>query len=371
MIKIASLLFIISLNVYSSEVINLGRSPRGLMMGDAYTALADDAYTLYYNPALLARHNGFTFTPLNPMISVTNVLQDPDRFTNLGDNPSDFAESIMNFPLHVGMNASPGFKMGKFGLTAIVNYNSNLYLQNQIVPMLEIDHRYDRGFIAGFAWPFWGSFDSKKGGEHFAMGGSLKYIQREGLQGTYHLTSTSLLDAISGGDSGSIIDSLGKVNGQGWGVDIGFDWAKSFGPSNFFVSLAILDPYTKMNTRDNEKNLEVQAQPMQINLSSAWELKIGPIIDLTLSAEVYNIHQKKEGDDYIRDFKMGLEIDTPFFDIFGGMNSGYYSYGIKTNLFLLDIQLGFYDLEIGERLNQIRASRVFLYLSLLDFTFDP
>lgn len=364
-------LALISVNIFAAEVRTLGRSPKGLLMGDAYTALADDAYTLFYNPALLARHTGFTFVPLNPTLTVTNALRDPERFTNLGSTPSDFAEAAMNYPIHVGGNLSPGFKMGKFGLTAIVNYNSNLYLQNQIVPMVEVDYRFDKGFIAGFAWPFWGSFDQETGGNHFAMGGSIKYIQREGLEGTYHLTSTTFLDAISGGESGDIIQSLGKVSGQGWGVDIGFDYAKSSGPSTYFLSLAILDPLTNLQTSDNTKNLEVQTQPMQTNLAAAWELKLGPVLDITLSAELHNIHQQKNGDEYQKDLKMGLELDTPFFDAFAGLNGGYYSYGIKTNLFLLDVTLGFYDFEFGEQFKQVRASRALLYVSLLDFTFDP
>ena len=223
----------------SAELRTFGRSPKGLLMGNAYTALADDAYTLFYNPALLARHTGFTFTPLNPTISATNALREPERFTDVGTTPGDFAEAAMNFPIHIGANASPGFKMGKFGLSAIVDYNSNLYLQNQIVPMLEVDYRYDKGFVAGFAWPFWGSFDQETGGNHLAMGGSIKYIQREGLEGSYNLTSTTLLDAISGGETGDVISALGKVSGQAWGVDLGFDWASSSGPSTFFLSLSL------------------------------------------------------------------------------------------------------------------------------------
>ena len=41
------------------------RSPKGLLMGDAYTSYATDEYTLFYNPALMARHSGFSFNPIN------------------------------------------------------------------------------------------------------------------------------------------------------------------------------------------------------------------------------------------------------------------------------------------------------------------
>ena len=74
------LLLLLSVSVYGREDRTLGRSARGLLMGDAYTAIADDEFTLYYNPALLARHENFSFNPINPAITVTNALNDPSRF---------------------------------------------------------------------------------------------------------------------------------------------------------------------------------------------------------------------------------------------------------------------------------------------------
>ena len=49
-----------SANVFAREVYYTLRSPKALLMGDAYTTLAEDDYTLFYNPAILARHSGFS-----------------------------------------------------------------------------------------------------------------------------------------------------------------------------------------------------------------------------------------------------------------------------------------------------------------------
>ena len=49
------LLFIICSNLLASEVRYMARSPKGMLMGDAFTAIADDEYTLFYNPAALGR----------------------------------------------------------------------------------------------------------------------------------------------------------------------------------------------------------------------------------------------------------------------------------------------------------------------------
>jgi hypothetical protein len=374
MMKIYLLLFTFILfygETFAREQTYLARSPRALLMGDAYTAIADDAYTLYYNPALLARHENFSFVPLNPQITVTNALSDTDRFTDLGDTPTAFADAAMDYPIHMGLNMAPGLKMGKFGITAILNYQTNLMLQNQITPMLDVDHRFDKGFIAGFAMPLSGSFSSKSGGEHFAIGASLKYLQREGIEGTFNLTSTSLMDALSAGEVSDVLGALGQVKGSGWGVDLGADWAKTSGSSTLMASLAILDPYTILHTESNPNDYEVQDQPMQVNLGVGWKLDFGPALDVTVSADLRNIHQQKVGSEYQRDFKFGIDVGTPVLRVLAGMNSGQYTYGIQTNLGIIDMFLGLYDVEIGERLGQQRSSRALIYFSLFDFTFDP
>ncbi len=164
------LIICMSSSLLAEEDRTLARSPRGLLMGDAYTSIANDEFTLFYNPAILARHKGFSFYPLNPSLTVTNVLGDTDRFTDLGDDPNDFAAAAFDFPVHIGVDYSPGFKMGRFGLTALVNYNTNFNLQNQVTPSLDVDHRFDRGFVMGYAHPLFGNYKEGSGGEHLDLG---------------------------------------------------------------------------------------------------------------------------------------------------------------------------------------------------------
>ena len=82
MSKLFFFLFIISQTSLAEEVITMARSPRALLMGDAYTAIADDDFTLFYNPAILARHSGFSFYPINPSFTVSNILNEPERFND-------------------------------------------------------------------------------------------------------------------------------------------------------------------------------------------------------------------------------------------------------------------------------------------------
>lgn len=348
-------------NTLAAEPRYLGRSPRGLLMGDAYTSLATDEFTLFYNPALLARHKGFSFFPLNPTIEAPNILAEQDRFTNIGSDPSDFSSAAMGFPIHIGLGMAPGFKMGKFGMTAIMNQQTNLSLQNAVSPTLTVDHRYDKGFIAGYASPV---------SENLAIGASFKYLKRESLDNSFYLFGTSLLDALSAGELDEVVSSLGQVNGQGVGFDLGFDYVKQDGGNLFSVSLALLDIYTKLTTDDNPDDYVVQDQPMQINLGSALVTELGGGFGFKVSADIRNLESQME---LVRRLRLGVEVDlSPALSILAGVNalSGY-SYGAKVNLGLLKVYAGFYSEEIGEKLGQEKADRILVYLSFFDFNFDP
>ncbi|MCO4754712.1 MAG: hypothetical protein KC478_09515 [Bacteriovoracaceae bacterium] len=354
-------LLIFSTYVEAREERYLGRSARGLLMGDAYTALADDEYTLFYNPAVLGRHKGFSFWAINPSLSVTNPLkEDLDDFSNLGSDPADISSAIMGKPIHIGLGANPGFKMGRFGLNAIVNYNSNFTLLNEVTPMLDVDHRYDRGFIMGYGFPL--STDG------LSVGFAAKYLKRESIFGTYNLTSPTVIDAFGSGDPEDIMNALGQVTGRGWGFDFGLDYVKTSGAKTVSVGLSMLDLYTNLTTEDNPDNREVQPQPMQVNLGTALSVEVGPGLDFTLSGDIRNLEQQME---LMRRVRLGIEIGlTPAFAILGGLNANQYSYGFKLNTGLLKIYCGFYSADIGEKLGQQKSERVALYLSLFDFTFD-
>ncbi len=368
---IVFLILIFSELLSAGETRTLARSPRGLLMGDAYTSQATDDFTLFYNPALLARHAGFSFYPLNPSLTAPNALNDMERFTELGETPAEISAALMDYPVHIGLDYSPGFKLGHFGLSALVNYNTNFILQNQVTPVLDVDHRYDRGFIAGYAIPLKGSYHPERGGEQFSIGFSTKYIQRESIYGSYNLTGYSLLDAISQGEIDDVLNALGRIRGSGWGFDLGLDYINSQGPSSFAISLAVLDLYTILHTDANEDDLEVQEQNLAINLGMSWTADLGGGFDFTASLDLKNLEEASN--QYAEKIFLGAEFGlTPALSIYAGVNSvDNYSYGLKASTGLLTLFAGFYTTETGEVLQQQDSNRAVIYLSFLDFKFEP
>jgi hypothetical protein len=84
------------------------RSPKGLLMGDAFTAVNDDEYTLFYNPASLGRHRrDFTLYPFSGHVSGTNILCDMKRFEDFPDEPVGVADVLMDYPAHASAGVAP------------------------------------------------------------------------------------------------------------------------------------------------------------------------------------------------------------------------------------------------------------------------
>lgn len=342
------------------------RSAQGMLMGGAYSTLADEEYTVFYNPAMLARHTGLSFYPLNPAISVINPLSGAVDADDLEGELIDISDAIMGVPIHAGLSYAPGFKMGNFGLSALVNQRTNFTLRNKSNPLLDIDYVYDRGFILGYGHSIQGNYSSKSGGQHVALGMSIKYIDREELRGNYNLFSPALYDAFESGEISEILDALGVVESNGWGIDTGIDYINRTGQSEVSVGLSLIDTLTVLHSKESgetpgETNLKA-------NLSASWKMMLSGDIGLVLSSELIDI--AKAGS-YAKKYRLGAEVRlTPALSFYGGVNSGRYSYGIGLNGGLFKLHAGIYSVDTGVEYGEETSDRAIIYLSMLDFKFD-
>jgi hypothetical protein len=363
------LLTILKVHAYEAP---LGiRSARGLLMGDAYTAVNNDDFTLFYNPASLARHKrDFSLYPFNPTITVNNILSDIDQFEDLPDTPNGMASEFMNYPIHIGTNVVPGFRLFDFGFSFIANEQVDLLLQNRIHPVLDIDYRSDRGFVAGYALKLGPRRISNKSqnGQQTSLGFSTKYIERKGLYGSYSLTGTDIIDAIDDdADFEETIQSLGMVRGQGWGFDAGLEHMIKNGPHQTVVGIAAMDiTGTQFKEEETENNSQVADQTTQVNLGAAYTFDI-KYFDFTLSSDIRNLTQEM---DFRERLRFGVSVGIPGMRFFAGINSGYYSYGAEINLLFMKITGGFFGVEAGNGYQRIKSDRAVIYVSLFDFSFD-
>ena len=166
------------------------------------------------------------------------------------------AERIINTPLSITAQGTPGLKFGPIAFNAFLANDANFILRNQVYPQLDVSYKFDRGFIFGFAssWGKGGKYKkneytrakkSTSSGSNFSLGAAVKYIDRQSLDGNFSLFGTKLYSSIVDGatDLDSLKDSLGFNRGKGFGFNLGglYSWSSSLTEINF--GIAVLDAF--------------------------------------------------------------------------------------------------------------------------------
>ena len=364
MIRKIVLLFLTILTAQSEaeEIRYIGRSPKALFMGDAYTSIADDEYTLFYNPAGLARNETVDFSPLSADASVTNVYPDDmDRFKDIPSDTTGLVSRFLGLPLHGHIGYVPGIKIQNFGISGIYNYTVNIELNNAIHPTAKIDIRYDKGAIMGYAHEV-----RRNKYEKFAFGVGLKMIKREGLVKEFDVFGPTLLTLVneSGSDFSSIKHALGFSKGKGYGLDLGMLYRLETKLAEFAWGTSILDVgNTRFSLTSGTEPLPVQEMYVNTGISLSKEYSI---MDIKLTADLHPLNVPM---DFGRKMHFGLYLDMPIIKVLLGYNSGYLSAAMEFDIWIAKALVGMYQVELGSKYKQRKGSRGLLYLRFLEFLF--
>lgn len=336
-------------------------------MGDAYTAVATDASTLFYNPAALGRNTQVSIHMMNPKIGATNYLKYSDKLSDFPSDAADIATSIMGIPLYFSLGANPTIKMKYFALTLFANAKTSLVIENAVHPSLEIDYRLDRGFIAGFGFPLSGSGKPGGNGLLTTLGFSLKGFNRQGLSNSFDLFGTELLEVISN-SSGveEIRKNLGySTSKTAWGVDMGMEQSYFSGATSHVLGVSLLDVFDTQFKKISGAHT-IPKQKMNMNIGYAFSQK-WMIFDYTLSAD---LHPVLEPIAFLSKFHLGAKVGLPFFDVYAGWNAGYISYGAAMDIMFMRLTIGLYGVEVGSTYKERSAERAIIALDLLSMDFE-
>lgn len=357
-----------------AEFSYLGRSPEGLLMGDAFTAVADDENTLFYNPAALGRHTGVSLQFINPDFELPDVLDKDVKKMKFGlsgefDDFPTTAEGITNrvlgTPVFFQVGATPTVKMQHFAISFFANNKTSMVLENAIYPQLNIDYRFDRGFIMGYSHNLIGN---SKSFSQLSLGASIKNVRRNGLKGRFDLFGTELLQIIDTADDYKAIRrALGYTEGSGWGFDVGMEQVFRAPGSLMVVGLSILDVGDTKFKKSSPGLRDVQQQDMSVNLGTSWSADF-KIFDATLAADLHNLADPSK--EFGSKLHIGGRLRLPLLSVYSGWNGGYASYGVGLDFWLMNLKVGFYGVELGSTFRQKEAERIVFSLSMLNMHFD-
>lgn len=196
-------------------------------MGGAFTAVADDRFALYYNPAGLARIKAFSMELLQATFGGSQSIQEnisavQEKMGNLGGSEGDAAGSSLktasaiidtikgrNHWVRLGLN--PNIVFPRIGVAVNFNSELNAALQEPAPTLMQISYENDFDIRAGYAHPFLG--------ERLLLGATLAFRHRAAIGDTLGL---EYLDTALQGQE-ALQKKLGEIIriGQGIGVDTG------------------------------------------------------------------------------------------------------------------------------------------------------
>ena len=339
-------------------------------MGDAFTAVTSDEYTLFYNPAALGGVKDVKLSPLNVNIGITNVLNDMDRISDLPSDAVGIANKIMDFPIYTALGTTPGFKLGPIGVSLIANTSASIALRNSTHPFLDVDYRFDKGAVIGYAYSIGAGGKRVKGriqaGYRLSFGAAVKTINREGLQGSFSFFGTDLLNAVNGSADFDIIrKKLGYSKGHGYGGDLGVEAAAASSNWVAKTGFSILDVADTKFSR-TEGFRKIPRQKMAMNWGSSFSQNF-LLFEYTLALDVHPINSSA---DFSSKLHLGLEAGIPGLKAYLGFNGGYPSYGVKFEIWPVSVLVGLYSVELGSTYRENQGSRAIIYVSLFQTDLD-
>lgn len=346
--------FVMGLNsswVFSAELFEYGQSIRALGMGNAYTAVVSNDEALFYNPGALGRIKGINLTLFNlgTGINGQNAYESAQQIAASNSAGIDRFADYFGQRIWLGLGGRLSLTMPNFGVAMYDSGHLGFELKDPILPYFDVNYLNDYGLVVG------GSFAV---GPNAHIGFTAKKITRMGA--VENLGVSTFLD----GQSSQMQANLNR-RGNGYGADLGFVWEIP-APINPVISGVWKD----IGTTAFLKEAGVEKPP---RILDERILGVAAGFDLTvfgLIAAIDYKHINLPGENVGKKIHMGLELDLPIIDIRGGFSQGYYSLGASMDLFLFQLDVAYYGVEVGEYPGQDEDRRIQLALTT-ELGFDP
>ncbi len=337
---LAGFILIFAFKAQAVEQSSLHSSVRALGMGDAYTALADDSSSLFYNPAGLARVSGINWKIFSLHAGASGL----DAYNKIKDldsgSSSEFSEAIKKlYGEHVwtGIGGESVFTMPMIGFGIYNHSEALIKVDNPVYPQINTNVINDYGYVVGLGVPL---------GPFLQAGMNLRYVKRQGA--TLPFGASFIADL----DPDKIYSRL-----TDWGVGYGMDTGVNLViPAPFFSATlsAVWKNMGGITYRSDNPNTVLPSDQNEINLGAALKFDT-PLLSIAPAVDFRNVNRTDI--QLARKLNLGIEIGLPLLDIRGGFREGYYTAGAGVNLGLFRVDVATYGVELGAYPGQIEDRR--------------
>lgn len=346
--KIILIGLFISFNTSAAELYQPGLQARCFAMGGTCISHVRGASALYFNPAALARVEGFDLILAEAQAGVSkDVIDFSSQFQGSTFTASDL-NKLYGKTLTADVTARSGFVMPNFGFGLFSNNYTNMQFSNPTFPTFHMNLVSDYGYIFGGAFSI---------GTDSSLGLSAKHIKRWGGEKDIDIMS------LVGASSDSVASSNFQDRGIGYAMDIAFMTTLNhpLKPTFSFV-------WQDLGVTTFNLTSGVTPPPSQYDnliFGAAIKQEIG-IMSFTHAFEYKFI--RTTGYDLGKKLHFGTEASVGPLDLRAGINQGYVTYGVGVDLLFFQLDAAAYATELGTYGGQSRSDRYNVSLTInLDF----
>lgn len=333
----------------AAELYQPGLSARCLAMGSTCSSHARGASALYFNPAALARVEGFDFILAQAQAGVSkDTLDFSSQFQGSTFSIADL-NNLYGKTVTADITARSAIVMPNFGFGVFSNSYTSMQFSDPTFPTFDMKFISDYGYAVGAAFAV---------SQNTSIGLTAKHIKRWG--GNESIDVATLV----GGSTSSIANTNFQDRGVGHSIDIA---AMTTIESNSWkptVTLVWQDlGVTTFNQTSGSKNPPSDYDNLTLGVSVKQEL---PAITFEHAFEYKHI--RTDGYDLTQKIHLGTEASIAFFDLRAGLNQGYVTYGGGIDLWFFQLDAAIYATELGTYAGQQRNDRYNVSLTInLDF----
>ncbi len=334
-------------NAVASELYQPGLQARCLAMGGTCVSHVRGASALFFNPAALARVEGFDFTIAEVQAGISkDTITFASQFQGSTFTATDL-NKVYGKTLTADITTRSGFVMPNFGFGVFSNSYTNMQFSDPTFPTFNMKLINDYGYLIGGAFSL---------GSRSSFGATVRRINRWG--GEEEISVSSLL----GASSSTLASTFFQDRGVGYAIDIAVMTTLNY-PLQPTLSMVWQD----QGVTTFSLNSGVKPPPSQqdnLIFGAALKQQLG-LIDFTHAFECKFIGTS--GQDFRKKIHFGTEASFGLFDLRAGINQGYITYGAAIDLWLFQFDAAAYATELGTFAGQARGDR---YNVSLTFSMD-
>lgn len=324
-----------SLKLEAKQLPEFYRGVRAMGMGGAFTAVADDKDSVFYNPAGLSFNKEMKISLINPKFDAST---DDITLRNVSSGlTADTIQKIFGKNYYLSANVFPAIYLPNFVMGYYYGFDFHLSARNLSLPSIQAEYHLDKGVVTGFGIESRGFARL----HYLRWGLALSWLTRSGYDGVIPLTSLVAADK-------TYIKSLRSEPGVGWGITPGFQYEITM---NKMDSLILASAWQNIgDTKFGSSLASAPPPPIQNNLSAgtAFVHRFGEKVDerknLKLALEMRHLAQ--ENKDPRLKLHTGTELDLGMLKIQAGLNqTTNITFGVGVDLWLMQVNAVTYGVD--------------------------